>query len=70
MAFGRDLLFFSLRSITYVLMNEIYHETHKQEASYLAIRAINYLCDLSAAVLKCPIVFYIVIYIFQNEDLT
>lgn len=51
-------------------MNEIYHENHKQEGSYLAIRAINYLCDLSAAVLKCPIVFYIVIYIFKNEDLT
>lgn len=51
-------------------MNEIYHKHHEQEASYLAIRAINYLCVLSAAVLKCPIVFYIVIYIFQNEDLT
>lgn len=50
-------------------MNGIYHETHKQEASYLAIRAINYLCDLSVAVLKCPIVSYIVIYRFQNEGL-
>lgn len=50
--FGRDLCFFFLCSITYVMMSEIYHETHKQEASILAIRAIHYLCGLRAAMLK------------------
>lgn len=50
--FGRDLCFFFLCSITYVMMSEIYHETHKQEASILAIRAIHYLCGLRAVMLK------------------